>query len=160
MGKERGYNSSYVYCQAKGWSKRSYEFFLNDFGKSFWNGMMEWEKMGSHQKGFLKLKCLSPLKMVTSPLFEETFGASLFFCSVSWGLGGFDDIWGEYHFFKNFFSNSFNVLAVDAYSGMELCTPTWPNRDYRDGGVVDILVVDAYSKVDVCTPIFIGEASN
>jgi hypothetical protein len=33
------------------------------------------EKMGSHQKGFLKLKCLSPLKMVTSPLFEETFGA-------------------------------------------------------------------------------------
>jgi hypothetical protein len=31
--------------------------------------------MGSHQKGFLKLKCLSPLKMVTSPLFEETFGA-------------------------------------------------------------------------------------
>jgi hypothetical protein len=31
--------------------------------------------MGSHQKGVLKLKCLSPLKMFTSPLFEETFGA-------------------------------------------------------------------------------------
>jgi hypothetical protein len=28
--------------------------------------------MGSHQKGFLNLKCLSPLKMSTSPLFEET----------------------------------------------------------------------------------------
>jgi hypothetical protein len=23
MGKEKGYNSSYVYCQAKGWSKNS-----------------------------------------------------------------------------------------------------------------------------------------
>jgi hypothetical protein len=34
--------------------------------------------MGSHRKGFLKLKCLSPLKILTSPLFEETFGAFLF----------------------------------------------------------------------------------
>jgi succinate dehydrogenase hydrophobic anchor subunit len=40
--------------------------------------MMEGEKRGSHQKGFLKLKHLSPLKMLTSPLFEETFGAFLF----------------------------------------------------------------------------------
>jgi hypothetical protein len=32
-------------------------------------------KMGSHRNGFLKLKCLSPLKMLTSPLFEGTFGA-------------------------------------------------------------------------------------
>jgi hypothetical protein len=43
---------------------------------------------------------------------------------------------------------------------MELCTPTWLNYDYGDGGVVDILAVDAYSRVDVCTPIFMGEASN
>jgi hypothetical protein len=39
---------------------------------------MEGEKMGSHRKGFLKLKHLSPLKMLTSPLFEETFVAFLF----------------------------------------------------------------------------------
>jgi hypothetical protein len=39
--------------------------------------MMEGEKMGSHRKGFLKLKCLSPLKMLTSHLFEETLGAFL-----------------------------------------------------------------------------------
>jgi hypothetical protein len=64
------------------------------------------------------------------------------------------------HFFKNFFSNGFNILAVDAYSGMELCTPTWLNHDYGDGGVVDILMVDAYSGVEVCTPIFLGEASS
>jgi hypothetical protein len=31
--------------------------------------------MGSHRKGFMMLKRLSPLKMLTSPLFEETFGA-------------------------------------------------------------------------------------
>jgi hypothetical protein len=42
---------------------------------------------------------------------------------------------------------------------MELCTPTWLNHDYGDGGVVDILVVDAYSELDVCTPIFMGGKS-
>jgi hypothetical protein len=45
---------------------------------------------------------------------------------------------------KHIFSNGFNILAVDAYSGMELCTPTWLNHDYGDGRVVDILAVDAY----------------
>jgi hypothetical protein len=85
---------------------------------------------------------------------------SLFSCSVSWGLGGFDDIWGENHFLKNFFTIGFNILVVDAYSGMELCTPKWLNHDYEDGGVVDILAEDAYSGLDVFTPIFIGEASN
>jgi hypothetical protein len=49
---------------------------------------------------------------------------------------------------------------VDAYSGVELSTPTWLNHDSGDGGVVDILTMDAYSGVDVCMPIFIGEASN
>jgi hypothetical protein len=62
---------------------------------------------------------------------------------------------------KTSFSNGFNMLEVDAYSGMELCTPTWLNHDYGDGGVVDILQVDAYSGVEVCTPIFLlGVASN
>jgi hypothetical protein len=37
--------------------------------------------------------------------------------------------------------------------------PTWLNHDYGDGGVMDILTVDAYSGVEVCTPIFLGEAS-
>jgi hypothetical protein len=49
---------------------------------------------------------------------------------------------------------------VDVYSGMELCTTTWLNHDYGDGGVVKILAVDAYSGVEVCTPLFLGEASN
>jgi hypothetical protein len=33
--------------------------------------------MESHQKGFLKLKCFSPLKILTSPLFEDNLGAFL-----------------------------------------------------------------------------------
>jgi hypothetical protein len=98
------------------------------------------------------------------------FLLSLFYmCSVSWGLRGFDDIWGENHFLKNFFSNgltwngiavTMDIPIVDAYSEMELCTPTWLNHDYVDGGgVVDILAMDAYSGVGVCTPILLGEAS-
>jgi hypothetical protein len=83
-----------------------------------------------------------------------------FFSSTSWELRGFDDIWGELHFFKNFFSNGFNILVVDAYSERELCTSTWLNHDYGNGGVVDILAVDTYSGVDVCKPIFMGEARN
>jgi hypothetical protein len=35
MGKGKGYNSSHVYSQAKGWSKKSEENFLNDLEKGF-----------------------------------------------------------------------------------------------------------------------------
>jgi hypothetical protein len=35
----------------------------------------------------------------------------------------------------------------------------WLIQDYEDGGVVDISAVDAYSGVELCTPIFLGEAS-
>jgi hypothetical protein len=123
--------------------------------------MIEGEKIESHQKRILKLKRFSPLKILTPLLFEETLGAFLFpfLCSISWGLGGFDNICGEDDFFKNFFSSGFNILAVDAYSRMEWCTPTWPKHDYGDGAVVDILAVDTCSGVEVCTPIFLGEAS-
>jgi hypothetical protein len=51
MGKVKGYNSSHAYCQVKGWSKKSYETFSNDFGKRFENGMMEGRKW-THVKRF------------------------------------------------------------------------------------------------------------
>jgi hypothetical protein len=35
MGKDKGYNSSHVYHQVKGWSKKSCEIFSNDFGNVF-----------------------------------------------------------------------------------------------------------------------------
>jgi hypothetical protein len=44
-----------------------------------------------------------------------------------------------------------DILAVDAYFGMELCTPIWLNHDYEDGGVVDISTLDAYFGVEICT---------
>jgi hypothetical protein len=119
---------------------------------------MEGEKMGSHQKGFLELKCLSLLKILTSPLFEETFGA--FFALSLEDLGVLMMFETKIISSKTSFQYSFNILAVDAYSRMKLCTPTWLNHDYGDRRVVDILMVDAYSRVDVCTPIFMGEASN
>jgi hypothetical protein len=62
MGKDKGYNSSHVYCQVKGWSKKSYETFSNNFGKCFENGMMEREKIDSRKK-ILKLKYFSPLNI-------------------------------------------------------------------------------------------------
>jgi hypothetical protein len=43
------------------------------FEMVWWKG----EKIESHQKGFLKLKCFSPQKILTSPLFEETLLAFL-----------------------------------------------------------------------------------
>jgi hypothetical protein len=102
---------------------------------------MEGEKMEPHQKGSLKLKCFSPIKILTSPFilgdslsffFFFFFFFSFFYAPSLEDLGGFDDIWGENHFLKNLFSNGMtwdgmvipiDILAVDAYLGMELCTP-------------------------------------
>jgi hypothetical protein len=102
MGKEKGYNSSHAYCQVKGWSKKSYETFSNDFGKGFEICMMEGEKMDSRKK-ILKLKCFSPPKIMTSsfylqrllvlffslPLFSIIFSISFFQCFVSLRTWGF-----------------------------------------------------------------------
>jgi hypothetical protein len=105
------------------------------------------------------------LRRLLEPFFLFPFSSFFFFflSFVSWGPGGFDDIWGENHFFKNLFSNGMamimDILAVDAYSRMELCTPIYLNHDYGDKGVVDISAADAYSGVKVYTPIFLGEAS-
>jgi hypothetical protein len=35
----------------------------------------------------------------------------------------------------------------------------WLHHEYESGGVVDILMVDAYSGMDLCTSIFLGVAS-
>jgi hypothetical protein len=92
MGKEKGYDSSHVSCQAKRWSKKNF----NDFEKGFWNGMMEGEKMESHQKGSLKLKCFSLLKILTSP----------FIWGVSWSFPLF------LPFFSFFYAPSLEDLGV------------------------------------------------
>jgi hypothetical protein len=106
--------------------------------------MMEGEKMESRQKGFLKLKCFSPLRILSFPLFEETLGAFLFlplffpffslfsilflfFHAPSLEDLGVLMIFEEKnHFFKNFLFKwldmvmTVDILVVDAYSRMEL----------------------------------------
>jgi hypothetical protein len=109
--------------------------------------MMEGEKMESHQKGILKLKCFSPLGILTFPLFEETLAAFLFlplffpfslffqyffsfFHAPSLEDLGVLMIFEEKnHFFKNFLFKwldmvmTVDILVVDAYSRLELYTP-------------------------------------
>jgi hypothetical protein len=80
MGKHKGYNSSHAYCQVKGWSKKSYETFSNDFGKGFENGMMEGEKMDSRKKN--EVEIFFSAQNIDFPfLFAETLGAFLFHSS-------------------------------------------------------------------------------
>jgi hypothetical protein len=110
MGKDKGYNSSHVFCQVKGWSKKSCKIFSNDFGKGFWNGMMEGKKMGSYKKDFEVAMFFFSQNIYFPFLFKETLETflflsfspslfntfSLFFYAPSlWGLEDFDDIWGE-----------------------------------------------------------------
>jgi hypothetical protein len=144
---------------------------LRKFSQWFWKGFFEmvwWRgrKWNHIEKDFWSWSVFL-LPNVNFPFIWRDFWRfpfsflSLFFSAPSLeDLRVFDDVWGENHFFKNFLSNGFNIMAVDAYFRVELCTPTWLNHDYGDGGVVNILAVDTYSRVDVCTPIFMGEASN
>jgi hypothetical protein len=79
MGKDKGYNSSYVYCQVKGWSKMTYETFSNDFGKGFENGMMGGGgENGLVQKDFEHEMFLSSQNIDFPFLFVETLRAFLF----------------------------------------------------------------------------------
>jgi hypothetical protein len=52
MGKDKEYNLSHIYCQVKGWSKKSSEIFSNDFGKGFLKWYDGREENGIIQKGF------------------------------------------------------------------------------------------------------------
>jgi hypothetical protein len=138
------------------------------FSQWFWKGFLKWYDGGGENKitskRIFEVEVSFSSQNVNFPFIWRDFSSfsflTLFFSSVSWGLRGFDDIWGENHFFKNFFSIGFNILAVDTYFGVELWTPTWLNHDYGDGGVVDILAADAYSGMAVCTSIFMDEASS
>jgi hypothetical protein len=138
---------------------------LRKFSQWFWKEFLKWYDGGGENgitsKRVFEVEVFFSYQNINFPFYlKRLLEFSFFSWSVSWGLRGFDDFWVENHIFKNLFSNGFNILAVDAYSGMELCTPTWLNHDYGDGGVMDILAVDAYSGVEVCTPIFLGEANN
>jgi hypothetical protein len=65
--KRKGTTQVMYIAKSKDGPKRAKKTFSMILGKGFLNGMMEGEKMESHQQGFLKLKCFSPLKILTSP---------------------------------------------------------------------------------------------
>jgi hypothetical protein len=93
--------------------------------------------------------CFSPLRILTSPLFEETLGAffflfslflfslfSILFLLFFFYAPSLEDLRAlmifeeKNHFFKNFIFKwldidchvHVDILAVDTYYGMELCT--------------------------------------
>jgi hypothetical protein len=141
---------------------------LQNFLKWFWKGILKWydggEKMGSYKKDFEVAIFFSSQNIDFPFLVEETLRAFLFLSSLSlslslslsntfslffyalslWGLGDFDDIWGERQPSKILFK----------WHGM-----IWLIHDYEDGGVVDISAVDAYFVMELSMPIFFGEAS-
>jgi hypothetical protein len=158
MGKDKGYNSSHAYCQVKGWFKKSYEIFSNDFEKDFKNGMMEEEKMDSREK-ILKLKCFPPLKILTSPFYLQRLLELFFFLPIF-----------QYFLFLSFFSRlhlfeDFGILMINEEKNtlqkflFRWNVMEWLSHDYGNGGVVDISVVDAYFRMELCTPILLDEPS-
>jgi hypothetical protein len=125
--------------------KKTFSMILEGVCEMVWWTERKWNHI---KKNILRLKYFSPLRILTSPLFEETVGAFLFlpllffiflffqyvfslffFFFYAPSLGGFDDIWGEKSLLQKFLFKwygmviTMDILAVDAYSGMELCTP-------------------------------------
>jgi hypothetical protein len=100
--------------------------------------------MESHQKEILKLKCFSPLRKLTSPLFEETLGAFSFFLSFSFfsfntfslffyapfveDLGVLMILEEKNHFFKNFL---FKCLDMEWHG--YVCRYTSGGHIFRNG---------------------------
>jgi hypothetical protein len=153
LGIDKGYRSSHAYCQIKGWSKKSYETFSNDFEKGFENGTVEGDKMDSRKK-ILKLTCFSPLKILTSLFYLQRLLDVFFFLPL------FSLFFSMPHLFKDLgilmINEKKNTLQkfLFRWNGME-----WLSHDYGNGGVVDILAVDTYSGMELYTPILLLEAS-
>jgi hypothetical protein len=124
--------------------KKTFSMVLERVFEMVWWRGREWNHI---KKDFWSWNTFLLSKYWLPLLFEETLGAFLFsssflllLCSISWGLGGLDDIWGENYFFKNFFSIDLNILEVDAYSKMEhtnMAEPwlwRWGSCGYIGGG--------------------------
>jgi hypothetical protein len=114
---------------------------------------MEREKEWTHARG-LKVEIFFSYLKIFIPLSWELFGTlfflffntfSLYFISFFSSVSlfwDFENSWGE------------NKLQIFLWMGWK-----WLHHEYENGGVADILMVDTYSGMDLCTPIFLGEAS-
>jgi hypothetical protein len=137
---------------------------LRKFSQWFWKVFLKWYdgggEHGIRSKMISKVEVSFPSQNVNFPYIWRNFWSFYFFAPCLEDFGVLMLFVEKITSSKTYFQMAFNILAVDAYSRMKLCTPTWLNRDYGDWGVVDILAVDAYSGVDVWMPIFMGEACN
>jgi hypothetical protein len=120
--------------------------------KGFEYGMMKGEKMDS-RKMILKLRCFSPLEILTSPFYLQRLLEILFSFLLF-------TLFSMLRLFENLgilmINKEKNTLQkfLFKWNGME-----WLSHDYRNGGVVDISAEDAYLGKELCTPILLGEAS-
>jgi hypothetical protein len=77
---------------------------LRKLSQYFWKGFLKWYDGGGEnritsKRIFLKLKCFSPLRILTSPLFKETLGAFLFLSFFNnfppfFYAPSLEDLWG------------------------------------------------------------------
>jgi hypothetical protein len=157
MGKDKGYSSSHVYCQVKGWSKRSMklsQMILERVLKIVWWKGIKW----THLKRFWSWDIFLLSKYWLPHLVTETLGAflflplfSIFFLSLFFSM---------LRLFKNLgiliINEEKNTLQkiLFKWNGME-----WLSHDYGNRRVVDISTVDAYSWMELCMPILLGETS-
>jgi hypothetical protein len=114
---------------------------------------MEREKEWTHARR-LKVEIFFSYLKIFIPLSWELFGTlfflffntfSLYFISFFSSVSlfwDFENSWGE------------NKLQIFLWMGWK-----WLQHEYENEGVADILMVDTYSGMDLCTPIFLGEAS-
>jgi hypothetical protein len=126
MGKEKGTTQVMYIVMLKDGPKRVKKIFSTILEGVFEMVRWRWRKWNHIKKKILKLKCFSPRRILTSPLFEESFGAFLFlflfltlllflffqcvfslflFFSMLHLLGILMIFEEKNHFLKNFFSN-------------------------------------------------------
>jgi hypothetical protein len=154
MGKEKGYKSSHVYCQAKAWFKKELRKLSQWFGKEFLKWYDGGGENGITSKRIFEVEVFFPSQNIDFPfylkrLLELLFSPFLYVLHLLSTRG----------FWWYLRRKSLLQKLLFKWLDMELCTPIWLNHDYGDGGVVDISVVDTYSGVEVCTPLFLGDAS-
>jgi hypothetical protein len=110
---------------------------LRKLSQWFWKGFLKWYDGGGENgiisKRIFEIEMFFPSQIIDFPFYLNRLLEILFFLLLSSSFfllrllrtWGFDDIWGKNHFFKNFFSIGFNILLVDAYSGMEYVIAMW-----------------------------------
>jgi hypothetical protein len=113
----------------------------------------------THVKRFWGWNVFSPLQILTSSFYLWTLRDFLFPSSFFQYFLSLSLSFAMLRLFEDLgilmIKEEENTLEKNLFrwNGME-----WLSFDYGNGGVVDILVVDAYSGMELCTPILLGGA--